>query len=311
MSTCIVYTVNAGYLVPALVSALGARRHVVAGAADIVICDVGKQTEAGRLVRAICEAQDIRYLQVDPSVLGELPVAYSRLFMTEFLPESYRDIVYLDADSQVWDDLTPLVTATVAEGRILAARDPMTAMIAARNAFAAQHLAHMREMELPAKAEHDYFNSGMIKASRETWAAIGPQAAARVRATSLSRYVDQDVLNYVALDRLQPISARWNYPGFLLGTEVERRVGPRFVHFMSNPRPWHGPFPPWGARGERPYRELEAHYPALAPFRPRLTPARRLKYMLQQRYKGFTEGTLWDEPGFTACFLQIDADTMF
>ncbi len=311
MKTCFVYTVNSGYLVPALVSALGARARVAADVADVFICDVGPRTTVGERVAIICAARGIRYLPVEPSVLDGLPVAYARLFMTHFLPAEYESIVYLDADSQVWGDMTPLAQAPVSDGRVLAVRDPITAMIDADLSYKAEHIAHLEALGLPETARTRYFNSGMIKASRETWAEVGAATAAKSKVSPRTVYVDQDTLNQIALERLDPISARWNYPGFLLGTRMEREVKPSFVHFMSNPRPWHGAFQPWGPRGVVPYTELETDYPDLAPYRPRLTPFKHLKYAAQRRVLRLIKGNEWQSDAFFKSYMDLNAQTPF
>lgn len=311
MKTCFVYTVNSGYLVPALVSAIGARAHVAADIADVIVCDIGPRTDAGARVRDICAARGIVYLGVDADVLEGLPVAYGRLFMTRFLPAIYDSIVYLDADSQVWGDMTPLAQAPVPDGRILAVRDPITAMIAAPTSHKARHIAHLDALGLPERARTHYFNSGMIKASRGTWQEVGAATAAKSKVSARTVYVDQDTLNQIALERLEPVSARWNYPGFLLGTPMERAIAPSFVHFMSNPRPWHGAFQPWGPRGVKPYDALETDYPDLAPYRPKLTAFRHLKYAAQRRVIHLMTGNEWTGDAFCKAYMDLNAQTPF
>ncbi len=89
------------------------------------------------------------------------------------------------------------------------------------------------------------------------------------------------------------MSLRWNFPAFLMNLGLTRTVTPTIYHFMSNPRPWNGVFPPWSEDFVTPYRAMETKYPALAGLRPAFGLRRRARYVLQQRYKQAMEIATW------------------
>jgi hypothetical protein len=89
------------------------------------------------------------------------------------------------------------------------------------------------------------------------------------------------------------MSFKWNFPVFLLNTGLDEIVEPRVYHFMSNPRPWQGPFQPWGHRWHSTYQHLVADHPELVQYMPTLSAPRYLKYFLQQHYKKRIETVVW------------------
>ncbi len=62
---------------------------------------------------------------------------------------------------------------------------------------------------------------------------------------------------------------------------------------MSNPKPWHGQFPPWRPAEYETYLTTARRYPALAPFLPHMPRRRKLKYLLQQEYKRIQQTMAW------------------
>jgi hypothetical protein len=90
-----------------------------------------------------------------------------------------------------------------------------------------------------------------------------------------------------------PMSLAWNFPIFMRNAGVEAAIRPSVYHFMSNPKPWQGVFPPWRADANEPYREIVRRYPALAAHSPRMSAGRRLRYHVQQRYKKIGEVVTW------------------
>jgi len=88
----------------------------------------------------------------------------------------------------------------------------------------------------------------------------------------------------------------------LVGADPRRPKYP-----SANPRPWHGPFFPWGAAGWQPYSDLIKTDPELAPYWPKLKPLRYLKYMAQQRYKYVFERPAWMVPALHDYFVRSEA----
>ena len=102
-------------------------------------------------------------------------------------------------------------------------------------------------------------------------------------------YPDQDILNLAIGERCTLMSHRWNFPGFLIGSNAEDAVRPHIYHFMSNPRPWIVSVSPWNNGWTRPYKDLLERYPKLRSVAARTSSAQRARYWLQQRLKMITE----------------------
>jgi hypothetical protein len=93
----------------------------------------------------------------------------------------------------------------------------------------------------------------------------------------------------------------------MLNTKACAQVQPRVLHFMSNPRPWQGPFWPWGRNRYAIYLDLVKDYPQLEPYRPVLSTPRYAKYFLQQYYKKICESAVWQSQALLDRMAQIEA----
>jgi lipopolysaccharide biosynthesis glycosyltransferase len=297
MATAIIYICNAGYLVPALVSASAARKHSPRDQADVFIFDVGPKTAEGKAIEKAAAQRDVRYVWVGADVLEGLHPTYGRLLVDRFLPDAYSDFIYLDSDTQVLGRLDELVALVPPSGKLVAVRDPMSLLLALGEGYGDEHKTYMANLGLQPAEMKNYFNTGVFKVDRKTWSTFAPDILKLVRQGRPGKYVDQDFINIVCKGAAELVSMRWNFPGFMLWlSPIVADVEPRLVHFMSNPRPWHGPFLPWGREGWRPYSELAQANPELAPYWPKLKPLKYLKYAAQQRYKYVMERPSWMSP---------------
>ncbi len=297
---CVVYTANAGYLFPALASALQALEYVDRETTDIIIICVGDRGPEYPVVNDACRERGIRLIAFAASAIDGLHPMYARLFLSDLIEPSYERALYVDSDTQILGDLRPLFDAPLAAGRFMAARDPMC-LVEDDFPFPAGILDNFERVGLTQKTRSTYFNSGMLMINMDGWSATS--AECRRRMASLDKpyqFPDQDILNIIGRDKVDLVSIRWNFPAFLLGTVSDRSVAPRILHFMSRPRPWEGAFYPWGPSGMRPYRQMVRRYPALGPFRPRLSPQRYVRYHLQQIFKAVHERPRWNNAAVEA-----------
>jgi lipopolysaccharide biosynthesis glycosyltransferase len=182
-------------------------------------------------------------------------------------------------------------------------RDPSPAWRAQREYFLS--------IGLPDAGLDRYFNSGVLRASRQDWASIGKECLALVRTRGERfRFPDQDALNLCCGSRRLPMSLKWNFPIFLLNSGVQRSLRPAIYHFMSNPRPWQGSFAPWGRSWHAPYPRLIAQHPELARFLGPLPISRRIKYTVQQRFKQLAERRRYRRPDIQARIAAIEQDAV-
>jgi hypothetical protein len=291
---CICYTTDAGYVFPTFVSALQARQHASVDKADVVIFLFGAPQTIDADLATACETNGIKLVHRPLDVIDGAPVMLARLFLTHFVPAQYEQILYMDGDTQVHGLLDPLLDAVVPPGKFMAANDPMTFVLPGADRLSRDVAGHFASLGIPADKEYNYFNTGVLRISREGWEPLGAGAWKMFKAAGCtSRFPDQDVLNVIAGSDRIPMSLAWNFPIFMCNCQVQQIIAPRIYHFMSSPKPWQGPFQPWGFAATRPYREVIGRFPGLARYRDELPVFRRLRYHLQQGYKMVDETVSW------------------
>lgn len=288
--SCICYIANQGYLFQSLVSATQARDFSPAHW-DVIIYDLtANPGEESRRIQHVCQAKNIVYVWEDPAFLGDLHIMNARLFLDQLLPSDYAEILYLDGDTQVVGDLTPLLAFQPQPGGLCAARDPMIYL----NRI--DRLRDDLEDEIRPFGD-DYVNSGMFRVNRASWAAISREALAQMgEATSALHFEDQTIINRVTDGRRDYASIRWNFPGFVLGYGLDTIASPTIVHFMSNPRPWQGAYAPWGRTWSLPYLAIVREFPEIREYCVALDLHKRTAYKVKQLAKTYLERRVWSEP---------------
>lgn len=293
---CITYTTDSGYLLPTLVSAMQASVHAPPEV-DVVICHVGALTPEAEAVRDICSRRKLIFISVDRDAIDDMHIMYARLFLDSILPSVYDDVVYVDGDTQLQSDLTELVRAPLPDGAILAARDPMVLAIDRNGPEWRARRHYFESLGFSRDQMKTYFNSGVLRFGLKDWSSVRADCLRELRRRPHElRFPDQDVLNLCCQDRHLTMSFKWNFPIFFLNCGVRDVIGPRIYHFMSNPRPWHGQFNPWGQEFAGVYDEVVRDFPQISNLRTRLSMARRAKYFVQQYVKLGLETLTWNTP---------------
>lgn len=293
-SCCICYTTDPGYILPTLMSARQARQFSSATKSDVAIFSIGGDHDLARVLGPICAAERIHLIPVKPRDIEGAGAMLARLFLDRLAPPGYDQLLYLDGDIQITGSLDPLLDCDVPKRHFMAVTDPMSFSLGGRSRQDRELADYFTEIGIPAERERHYFNSGVLHINRHGWDEIGRESWRLFQTLrARTRFPDQDALNLAAMERRIPMSLAWNFPIFLRNARVERLIKPRVIHYMGSPKPWHGSFPPWGAAQYQPYLELIARYPELAPYLKRMSPQRRIKYILQQRYKRAVENLTW------------------
>jgi lipopolysaccharide biosynthesis glycosyltransferase len=291
---CICYTTDGAYLFPTFVSAVQAHAHSTAAKADVAIFSFGADPAAERDFAAACAAEGIRFMSVGLDQIEGAPAMLARLFLTRFVPAEYSQFLYIDGDTHITASLDPLIDASVPPGKFMATSDPMVFALPGNDAHARRITQHFASIGISPERSGSYFNTGVLRIARDGWEKIGQAAWALFRANpGGSRFPDQDVLNIVAGDQRIPMSLAWNFPIYMRNAGVVEKVRPRVTHFMSNPKPWHGVFLPWGPDSFAPYLAAIAKHPELARYRSQITLQRKARYQLQQLYKKVLETFTW------------------
>lgn len=234
-------------------------------------------------------------MSVPLSSIDNLSIDYARYFFDELIDAKYRFITHLDGDTHIIGGLDPLLDFEVAPGRVLAVLDPMALIIGTASRVWQNQRRRLADIGLDPASARRYVNTGLFQVRREDLSGISKACRAlALREGAAMQFGQQDAFN-VALGAIIDIaSLRWNYPAFFSNFGFGHLIQPRVRHFMSNPRPWQGSFPPWGSAGHAPYIRLVHDHPALAYLFSPLRGQKRIRYEFQQRLKRAIEPSFWD-----------------
>jgi len=287
-----------------------ARSHVSPAVADVVIFNVGEKGAEALAIEAAAARSNISIITVNANIIEGMHIVFARLFFDRFAPANYDKFIYIDGDTQVSQSLEPLFHYPLAPDRFLASRDPLVLLNDRDSTFVRRLKSRWNGIGMRETDYVSYVNAGVFVANRESWKTIS-QRSIELYKSDPERYefMDQDVINIVGRNQIDIMSFRWNFPGFLMGLGYEEIVQPHLYHFMSNPRPWHGPFQPWGSSWHKPYLELERRHPELACYRPKLSRLIYAKYIAQQRYKRVIE-MQWNQDRTRNRMRELEASTV-
>jgi lipopolysaccharide biosynthesis glycosyltransferase len=294
MDSCIVYTTDASYMFPTLVSAMQARQYTSVAKADVIIFCVDLDGQTEDAFAEVCAQEGILLRPVKRNVIEGQTAMLARLFLDRFVPDEYQQCLYLDSDVHIRRSLDPLIDMRVPAGQFLAANDPMTFLLADTGWQSRKLGLHLQSIGLSREQSLQYFNSGVLRICRDGWGKIGSDAWEHYQKNDRpSRFPDQDALNLAGADVRLPMSLAWNFPVFMRYSRVEAAINPCIEHFMSSPKPWHGAFPPWTNEAHRPYGSALKLYPSLARYAHGMSLKTRAVYHVQQRGKKLTEMVTW------------------
>jgi len=190
----------------------------------------------------------IDFIEIPDSWVAGLPrwdyipsTMWHRIFLPDLLPEVDR-ILYLDVDTVVVDDLSPLFRVDLSDWYVGAVT----------NVFQLDHLHRLRQLGIDDPRE--YFNSGVLLMNLDLMRRDGCSQALREHALRdrTLLWPDQDALNAVLGPRRRPLHPRWNVMNSVLrfpwsmyafGARdlTEARTSPAIRHFEGPTinKPWH------------------------------------------------------------------------
>jgi lipopolysaccharide biosynthesis glycosyltransferase len=259
MSTecAVCYVSDINFLLPSIISASGVRKFVPPQKADIFIFTVGVDAEKIAQANTLLAPYSIKILAIQDEVFNEIdkdrltrthtPMAmFGRLFMQNLLPPECKRIVYLDGDTWILGDPTPLIDAIVPEGFLAAAEDTIYFRQKFGIGSTTREIRHYFS-QIGLKKNQGYFNSGVFATSRKTWEAISREAYIYYinNAKICEHSPDQSALNAIIGNRRLRLSNKWNFQTQLKIWGADRYVKPIICHFNRQPKPWMGPCEPW------------------------------------------------------------------
>jgi hypothetical protein len=309
----VAYTATPGYLFQTILSAVQARRNV-GDDTDVHVVALVEGADAEpelKVMASVAAAEDIAFHRVPRRVLDGLHPTFARLFLDHVLPEGIGKVLYLDGDTQVRGSLAPLLERPLDRGRLAAVLDPMTAIRPSHRRLRRRIDRAWDAADLSTRTRARYVNAGVLVFHRADLGGFRERVLSRyAQRGSTFTFADQDAINSTLSDAIDHLEVEWNYPGFLLGVDWPARDNARIVHFMSDPRPWHGSYLPWRHEGYRPYGDFVRQHPELSPYWSRPGAGRTVRNYAQQIYKACSEGRHWRSAGFRASLQLIYPDRL-
>jgi lipopolysaccharide biosynthesis glycosyltransferase len=177
-----------------------------------------------------------------------VPATYFRLMLSDLIPDTVAQAIYLDVDMVVQGDLCELLDTDFDGAIVQAVPDAYTEYF---------HRGRLEHVDLPEELRFSrdlpYFNAGLMVIQLQQWRAQRVGERALQVATTYGgelAFHDQDALNLVLAGHWKALDPTWNLhelPQFLSAWEVEpytqsqrRRVffNPKVIHFVSAEKPW-------------------------------------------------------------------------
>lgn len=309
-NACLCYTCDKNYLLPTLISSSQARAHLSRQLADVIVFVIGDFDDPGGSVSRLFAAGGVMLKKIERSAIDNLPIQFARHCLDRLLEPEYERIMHIDSDTQIAESLDPLFRVILPPGALIAAPDPLAIRIDEDGRFWEKLRQYFKSIGVEDRNLSRYVNMGIFGASRHDLAMVGRECIRYCATYKELRYIEQDAVNLTCNDRVKLISMRWNFPVFFSNCGFETLVKPHVLHFMSNPRPWQGPFRPWGQPAYRIYVDAVASEPNLAPFAPRLSKKQSLKYWLQQHYKTMVEHHSWARAHIRERIMQLEGQAL-
>lgn len=215
------------------------------------------------------ELGDIRrWFDFDFDSRGFASSALARLFMARVLPENIDRILYLDCDTVVLEDLSPLFRLDMSAYDLGMVAEPT--------------VNKGRRRQLGMRDDQPYYNSGVLLVNLRKWRMDKTEAAILDYYRAMGGNLvapDQDAINGAVPDRILQLQPRYNYGSVQIYypwktqrnmsaptpfmSEKEYRQGtekPAIVHFLGEERPWR-------AGNQHPYTPVYDRYLAQTPWK--------------------------------------------
>ena len=251
----VVVSTNAQYAAPAAVSVRSAITDASEGV-SVVILYFGSESEIEfQMLRDSFRADDVFLDLLPQNLFARWPsrryfgndAVYARLALGRLIDSSINRVVYLDADTLVFSDISALWTRPLEGAAFGAVREMNGPTMSHRGG-----LRNWEEAGVPSDAP--YCNSGVLALDLDVWRTEDLESrcfAFLERFGESVRFPDQDALNatlwdrWVEFDQAYNVSGFWDAPKFPVTDygygDVLGRM--RLFHFQGPTKPWHDDYP--------------------------------------------------------------------
>jgi len=245
-AVAIVCSADAGYVLPLTVMLRSVRTHLPAHRhLDIHIIDEDiPEVEKARLRRAFDgDAVTIVWHTADRSRLvgvplwGRLPICvYNKLLVPDVLPDETQTALWLDSDTLVLGDISPLWDEGTGDSTVRAVQDSMVPLVSSDMGVA-------RYRELGLRADAKYFNCGVMLMNVARWREEHVSERALEYLKTYARdvaFLEQEGINAVLSNQCGPLAPQWNWSVSVGASFRQRAIDARvkIAHFSGNLKPW-------------------------------------------------------------------------
>lgn len=227
----------------------------------------------GNLTICLMDSEVVSQFPMPSYMSSHISIAtYYRLFVERVLPRSIDRVIYMDCDMVVRGSLLPL-WGTDISGKAIAA-------VYQYNEWAIKNHSFER---LSYDVKYGYFNAGLLLINLSYWREhhVTEKLMLFIKENySLIHSHDQDVLNAVLYQHVQPLSYTWNFlPSFLNKKSVSYPDNVDYSYDVSNPVVIHYVYKPkpWQHECKHPFKD------------------EYFKYLDMTEYKGWRPKFIWDE----------------
>jgi lipopolysaccharide biosynthesis glycosyltransferase len=245
-AVAIVCSADAGYVLPLTVMLWSVRTHLPAHRhLDIHIIDEGiPEAEKERLRCSLGgDAVTMSWHTADRSRLvgvplwGRLPICvYNKLLVPDVLPEEIHTALWLDSDTLVLGDISPLWDEGTGDSTVRAVQDSMVPLVSSDMGVA-------RYRELGLRADAKYFNCGVMLMNVARWREQQVSERALQYLKTYARdvaFLEQEGINAVLSNQCGPLDPHWNWSVSVGASFRQRSIDARvkIAHFSGNLKPW-------------------------------------------------------------------------
>ena len=213
----IVCSADAGYVLPLTVMLTSVRAHLPARRhLDVHIIDENiPEPEKARVRSSLdLDAVTISWHTADRSRLvgvplwGRLPISvYNKLLVPDVLPEEVHTALWLDSDTLVLGDISPLWDEGTADSTVRAVQDPVVPLVSS-------DLGVARYREFGLRPDAKYFNCGVMLINVRRWREQGVSDRALAYLKTYARdvaFLEQEGINAVLSDQWDSLDPQWNW----------------------------------------------------------------------------------------------------
>lgn len=218
-NNAVCYVADRGYLAPTIASICSILRNGDPSFDILVYCVDTDARTISTLRRTFADGS-VRFMDLPRSWAslfdrskwrGDLSdTTIGRFFMDDQISLEYEKILYLDGDTLISHDLSPLFDIHLDDGEFAAAADSLSFCRHHSTSLGRDVRPYFKNIGLKEGAV--YFNCGVMMANSRTWLSLKENALSFLTEnTAICHHHDQTAVNMTYRDSIKPLSTRWNF----------------------------------------------------------------------------------------------------